>query len=235
MPFLRSLADSLWVFRKTFLTRAANTYYGQFGEDAVLMGLIPRQYRNGFFVDVGAYHPRKLSNTYAFYRRGWRGVNVELDPVKVKCFQLARPGDHNVCAAVSDREETLTAYSFSRFGLGSTIDPGVAALSRVAVHEARTVTTRTLDSILDASPFAGRPIDLLSIDVEGKDFAVLRSLSLDRYRPKIIVIESLLETMPEILASDTATYLQANGYRLVGWAKLSLIFRRHDAGFADRD
>ena len=220
-----NLAETLWLLRKTWLTRAGRTYWSQFGEDAVLMELVPRKLRDGVYVDVGAYHPRKLSNTYAFHRRGWRGVNIDMDPLKVRAFDLARPRDHNVCAAVSDRQETVTAYSYSRFGVGSTIDPAVAAGTRDSVFGTRTVTTRTLDEILGASPFAGRRIDLLSIDVEGKDFEVLRSLSLPLYRPQAVVIESLHATSLESIARlDLYRHLAGHGYRLVSWAKHSLIF-----------
>lgn len=227
-----SLSETFWLLRKTWLTSARRSFYSQFGEDAVLMGMIPRQYRNGFYVDVGAYHPRKLSNTYAFHRRGWRGVNIDMEPIKVRAFALARPRDWNVCAAVSNTQETLTAYSYGRYDLGATIDAGQAAAAQLPVAQTRTVTTRTLDEILDASPFAGRQIDLLSIDVEGKDYEALASLDLARYSPKIIVIESLqARSLEGIASSRIHQHLTAAGYDLVSWVQLSLVYRHRSATF----
>lgn len=222
---LKRFFDFFWLARKTWLTRASRPYYSQFGEDAVLNEIINPKITNGFYVDVGAYHPKKFSNTYALYKRGWRGINIDLDPIKIRAFTFARPEDTNLCAAVSNEVTTAKIYNFSRFGLGSTIDPGVAATTAQAPTEIRTVETQTLGDILDKSPYAGREIDLLSIDVEGHDFQVLCSFDINKYRPKIVIAESMLRTMPEIIQSPIYQYLTQHGYQLVGWIHLSLVFK----------
>jgi FkbM family methyltransferase len=220
------LARRLYLLRKTFITRSARRCYSQFGEDILLDELIEPSYPPGVFVDVGAWHPTKYSNTYFLYRRGWRGVNIDLDPIKIEAFRLARPRDINVCAAVSDGRRTVTAYTTGRYGLGSTIDPETAQREPdTGSIQSRLVETRTLDDIIGETPYAGKPIDLLCIDAEGHDWPVLQSLDLKTYRPSIVVIESSHTTIGQIVEDAPYRHLTASGYRLCGWALLSLIFR----------
>lgn len=222
---LNTLLEKIWLFRKTWITRARRGYYSQFGEDVVLNEILDPKYIQGFFVDVGAYHPRKFSNTYLLYKRGWRGINIDMDPIKIKAFRFARSGDINICAAVSNEVASVDIFNYSKFGLGSTIDPTVAALIKTPPTEIRKVETTTLANILASSRYLNREIDLLSIDVEGHDFQVLTSFDIEKYRPKIIIAESLLRSMPEILQSPVYQYLLENQYDLVGWTHLSLIFK----------
>lgn len=217
----------LWLARKTWLTKSYRTYFSQFGEDAVLRELISLKKNRGFFVDVGAYHPKKFSNTYMLYKRGWRGINVDMDPVKILSFNLARSDDHNVCAAVSDKVENVTIYNFSKFGLGSTIDLKTVSNTEAPPTEKREVQTITLAEILEKSAFKNREIDLLSIDTEGVDFKVLTSFDIDVYKPKIIVIESMLRSIPEIMECEIYKYLIMHSYQLVSWVHLSMIFKRN--------
>src|SRR3989344_4572766 len=53
--------------------------YSQSGEDMILRSIFDDK-KEGFYVDVGAFHPKLYSNTYYFYKRGWRGINIEPNP-----------------------------------------------------------------------------------------------------------------------------------------------------------
>ena len=78
--------------------------------------------------------------------------------------------------------------------------------------------------MINESPYKGKQIDVLSIDVEGMDYKVLSSLSLDVYKPKIIIIESHHRSIEEILATDIYQLLKTEGYILRSWMFYSLIF-----------
>jgi len=226
----RALLEKLYVFRKTYLTKHWRRHFSQFGEDVVLNDWLDRSYRNGFYVDVGCYHPSKFSNTHLLHKRGWRGINIDMDAIKIKCFELARPGDTNIHAAVSDRKETVTVYNFSRYGLGSTIDPEVAKNTPMPVLSETRIETRTLAEIIDASPYRDRQIDLLSIDAEGHDFAVIRSLDMQRYRPKILLTETHLKDFKEIIQLPMHLYLEEQGYRLMNWIGFTLLYALPENG-----
>ena len=227
---LSSFLERLYVFRKTFLTRHWRRHYSQFGEDVVLVDWLGKQCNNGFYVDVGCFHPSKFSNTYLLHKRGWQGINIDMDAIKIKCFDLARPDDTNVNAAVSDKKETVTVYNFSRYGLGSTIDPEVARNTPMPVISETSMETQTLTEIIDASPYKNRPIDLLSIDAEGHDFAVIRSLDMERYRPKILLTETHLKDFREIIELPMHGYLEQQGYRLMNWIGFTLLYALPENG-----
>jgi hypothetical protein len=71
--------------------------YSQEGEDRVLAHVLDIGRRDpGFYVDVGAHHPQRFSNTYAFYLAGWRGLNIEPRPGSLSLFQRLRPRDINL-------------------------------------------------------------------------------------------------------------------------------------------
>lgn len=217
---IRSLAK---VLRKTFLTRSREHHYSQYGEDCVLLNWFSKRRQKRFFVDVGCYHPAKGSNTFALYRRGWRGINIDLDPDKISAFKLRRPGDINIIAAVSDCRETLEVFSDKWFSMRTTLDPAIGQAS--AFTQRSLVETTTLTEIIDATRYQGRRIDLLSVDVEGFDLRVLRGLDFERYAPQVILIESHLATIEMILASELHHFLAVRDYFLANWVGLTLFYR----------
>ena len=77
------------------------TSYSQEGEDLILDRLLRRKPR-GYYVDVGAFHPKKFSNTHLFYRRGWSGINIDATPGSMDEFRRVRPRDTNLEIAISD-------------------------------------------------------------------------------------------------------------------------------------
>jgi hypothetical protein len=130
-----------------------------------------------------------------------------------------------VCAAISSEKAVKQVYNFSNYGLTSTLDADVAAAETTTPTSVRSVETTTLDDVLEHSRYSDDEIDLLSIDAEGHDYHVLKSLDLYKYKPKIIIIESSSVSMREVIESTVYNYLEQRGYRLVSWTHLSLIFR----------
>jgi FkbM family methyltransferase len=214
----------LFLFRKIYIIKIFRIFYSQFGEDIVLKGFILRNITDGFYVDVGCYHPKKYSNTYQLHKKGWRGINIDLDRLKIKAFNWARPEDHNVTAAVSDQKSTVKVYNFGHYSLDSTLDEHTAFKNREKIEGVREVETRTLSEIIESSPFAGRQIDLLSIDTEGHDLNVLKSLDFEKYKPRLVIIETHLMNMDQIMESELYKFLKKNGYYLINWVGFTLFF-----------
>ena len=215
----------LFMLRKVFLTKSWKKYYSQYGEDIVYDRVI-RMKQKGFFVDVGCFHPTKYSNTYKLYRFGWRGINIDLDEVKINAFNLRRPSDTNVLCAVSETESECTLYSAGFYTLVQTLDPKTAEKMRKSglnITE-RKVKTRPLSSIIDGTTYKDRKIDILSIDVEGVEMMVLRSLDFERYCPKLIVVEYHGRSLEELMDSDLYKFLKDQGYSLYNWTGPTLHF-----------
>ncbi len=215
----------LFLLRKIFFTRATRKYFSQYGEDIVYDRVINLK-REGFFVDVGCYHPTKYNNTYKLYKRGWRGINIDLDDIKIQAFNLRRPGDINVLCAVSDEEAAVPLYASGFYSLTQTLDPESAMKTAGAglTPKVRHVQTKTLTSIIDQTRYKDCKIDLLSVDVEGFELKVLKSLDFERFQPKIVVVESQARALNQVLNSEVYRYLTARGYDLFNWTGPSLLF-----------
>ena len=186
--------------------------------------LLKKEKTDGFFVDVGCYHPKKYSNTYMLYRRGWRGINIDMEEDKINAFCMVRPHDYNLLCPVSDIREEVTVITYSKYGLGSTISKDFASTVKHSILDQKAVFTKTLNDIINESPYKGKQIDVLSIDVEGMDFRVLNSLDLKLYMPKVIIIEDHHTNIEKVLKTDVYKLLKQHSYVLRSWTFYSLIF-----------
>lgn len=219
---MNSIIKIFYLLRQCYFKSINKNYYSQFGEDKILNELLPKNKKNGIYVDVGCYHPKKHSNTYLLHKRGWSGVNIDMEEDKVSLFNLARPKDFNFLAAVSDKKEKVKIYRAQNFGVGSSINPNF--INKNNIIDEKFIETSTLDEILEKSPFKNKEIDLLNIDTEGNDFKVLKSLNIDLYKPKIIIIETHLKKIDDILNSNIFAFLRSKNYELRSICLYSLIF-----------
>src|SRR5438046_9818983 len=169
--------EQAWIFRKLlllrklFLTRRSFRHYSQFAEDVSVLRYFPGASK-GFFVDVGCVHLIKYNNTYQLYRRGWRGINIDLDPIKIEGFNLVRRRDVNLVCAVSNQTQEVSYWSNGFYSLTSTLDKSFAQQRPGYVE--KKVRTETLTAIVDKSRFKDRKIDFLSVDAEGHNLEVLQ-------------------------------------------------------------
>ena len=202
-------------------------HYSQEGEDILLERLLGDR-RSGFFVDVGAHHATRFSNTFGLYRKGWRGINIDATPGSMESFKRVRPEDINMEAAVSDDTEPLS-FSIFKEGALNTFDQTLAR-SRVegGWELAGTVelSSRSLAEIVERYLPAGQHIDLLSIDVEGREMAVLRSHDWDRFCPDTIVIEALSTPLALLHEAPVVVFLAERGFVPLSRLFNSIILQR---------
>lgn len=217
------LFRKLFLLKKVYLERNTQTHYAQFGEDIAIARLFDRDYK-GFFVDVGCYHPKKYNNTWSLYRSGWRGINVDIDAIKVEAFRMLRPEDVNVVSAVSSQEGEIVYYSNGFYSLSVSMDDQFVASRNTRKYRRKTAHCQPLTKIIDATVYRDRHIDVLSIDTEGHDIEVLKSLDMQRYNPRLIAVEIHLPLLTDIMQSELYNYLIDRGYCMVGWNSLTLLF-----------
>jgi FkbM family methyltransferase len=198
-----------------FSTRFGQRTYSQEGEDFILTRFFEAKC-DGFFVDVGAHHPYRFSNTYLLYRRGWRGVNIDAMPGSMRKFERCRPRDVNVEAAVGLAVGSATYYMFNEPAL-NTFDPTLAAERQAPpwkIIKEVSLPIMPLAGILEKFVPQGQFIDLLTVDVEGRDLEVLRSNDWSRFRPKIVLAETLGRRLDDLRADPVVEYLGSLGYVL---------------------
>ena len=229
--FLKKIIPSIYwedqnSFYHLYLNSHAGTFYSQEGED-VLLGRIFGDQSTGFYVDVGAHHPKRFSNTFSFYKRGWRGINIDALPGSMKVFQKLRPRDINLEIAISEKEQILTYYMFN--------EPALNGFSKTISTKRQTdeyqivntidVSSFPLSKILNEHVPFEQKIDFLSVDVEGLDLQVLESNDWDKFRPKVILVEIIDGSLNSLMDKPIYQFLVSKGYSLFAKLVYTCIFK----------
>jgi len=204
--------------------------YSQEGEDMILATIFNNRH-NGFYVDIGAHHPIRFSNTNYFYQSGWRGINIDAMPGFLKLFKHRRKKDINIEIGVAEKEAELTYYIFNKSAMNTFSEclsvergnlKGVKILDRIKIK------TLPLAQILAEKLPLGQAIDFMNIDVEGFEIQVLRSNDWNKYIPKVIVLETYLQGFNKINQSDFAVFLNSQNYEIFSKSFYSVIFIHKD-------
>ncbi len=186
--------------------RSCRVSYGQFGEDLFLTHLLGYEKTDGVYVDIGCYHPIDYSNTYIFYQRGWRGLAIDPNPDWKGEWERFRPRDIFINAAIAPSEGTMKYLMNRRYPACNRLI--TEAPSSISPDETCIdVVTCNINIVLDQYLPNAR-IDLLSVDCEGQDLEILRTLDFDRYWPSVIAAE---EADPAGNAPLTR-FLESRGY-----------------------
>ena len=215
------------------LGRHARPTYSAHGEDAVLYAIFEEHGgvpERGFYVDVGAYHPTALSNTARLHAAGWRGINIEPNPVMAGFLAAERPGDVTLRQAAGTPARTADLLFFGDWASSNTLDPEFAAMisagQQVAVERAIPTEVVPLADVFDEYLPAATVIDFLTVDVEGMDVEVLQSNDWDRFRPAVVATEDLALQLENPTASAVFRLLGSHGYRLVSHAVKTSFYLR---------
>lgn len=188
---------------KRVWNRVAHSSYSLNREDLILDKLCAKN-RAGFYVDVGANDPLRLSNTQHFYKKGWWGVNIEPNPLAQVRFNKLRPRDINVCAAVGPVDGQKLPFYVMFPTTISTFSEKYRDLNlkRGCEHvETLQLPLEKLGTILAKHVPPNIDIDFMSIDTEGHDMIALETNDWDRFRPRVLVIESATQ-----FGGDTELY-----------------------------
>ena len=212
-------------FKTYFFDPYALKSYSQEGEDMILKRIFENQ-TTGFYVDVGAHHPKRFSNTYYFYKKGWRGINIDAMPGSMKPFKKLRKRDINIETAVSEEQKELIYYIFN--------DQALNGFSKKLSENHNTgkyyivskinLKTSTLEEILSKYLPEKQQIDFLSVDVESLDFQVLKSNNWEQYRPKVVLVEAFQSMLENISNDEAYQFLKAKEYLLYAKTVNTMIF-----------
>ena len=188
----------IFLFRRSHLSKWPNTYYNtpkiirdlynfhifsEYYEDLILY-LILFDIKKGFYIDVGAYDPIKVSVTKSFYLKGWRGINIEPQPEKIELFKKDRPDDINLQLAVGRKVGNISFY----------VDDQVSTAKKKYSKGKKEILVKmdNMSNICKTYVPEGTEIDFCKIDVEGGEKSVLLGYDFINYRPKVFCIESTI-------------------------------------------
>lgn len=211
-----NIRDNLFFYKKS---------YSQEGEDLVLARYFGNK-KNGFYVDVGANHPKRFSNTYYFYKRGWSGINIDPLPKSKELFDKFRKRDINLNMGVFNEKRKLNYYMFEESQLNTFSERVKSDRLKKGkkLISIRSIELDTLASILDK--YCKGKIDFFSIDTEGFDLKVLKSNNWKKYSPKLIIVE--LINGGDLFRDKIYLFLKKKGYSFYAKTGNSVIFEGVD-------
>ena len=180
MSFFNQILLRLNLIHKKNLSKK---HYFSFSGVDILIENIFRNQKNGFYIDVGCQHPIKNNNTYLLHKRGWSGINIDLDKDNIGLFNGSRISDDNINIAASNRINEVDLFFFHKKSPINTIDKRTSQFQKAKISSIKKIKTNTLNNIIKSSKYSNKKIDLLSIDVEGHELPVLEGLDFNKYRP----------------------------------------------------
>ncbi len=210
-----------WIYKlqKIYKYSFPNKHFAQFGED-ILIGTIFRDIKKGFYIDIGAYHPFKGSLTYNLYKKGWKGLNIDLSKASIELFQIARPLDININCAIGPENKETFYYE------NSPIHQQNSLIQQTNNQKKIKINSYTLETVLNKNGFL--KVDYLNIDTEGNEIDIIKSIDFDKINPILITLEdnSFIADSKEKL--EKIKFMKTNNYELINIIGVTLFFIRKD-------
>lgn len=210
--------------------------YAQSGEDLIVDFLLTwvLKVKDPCYLDIGAHHPYALSNTYLFYKKGCRGVNIEPDPFLFNYIKKMRPNDITINKGVGFKRESqladfyiMSSRELNTFSISEA--QRISAAGTTTIREIKKIELININSLF-AQYFSDRDLDFLSVDVEGLDYEILNSMNFASYHPKVICVETSIYNWggPVIKRQETIDLLLNKGYSIYADTAINTIFVRKD-------
>jgi len=213
------IIHNIYIKHKFFFKKKS---YAMDNEDTTVLNYF-KDKKNGFYVDVGCYHPIHRNNTYLLHKQDWKGVNIDTSEFSIDLFNHARPKDLNYHCAISNKNEVIKLFYQKELSQLSTTESDQAKTVFQGNIKEKEIQAFTLDEILNRDKYKNTKIDFLDIDVEGADLKVLEGLSFDKFKPELVCVEIHKK---EIKQSDIYKFLANKNYELLWSGVFSHIFRR---------
>ena len=202
--------------------------YSQDGEDTALAAFFEgRKKYKGFFIDIGAHHPVRFSNTWMYYRKGWKGINIDPTPGSMRSFKMLRSRDINLEIGIGETRSEMLFYCFNEAAL-NTFDTELAEKRNTGkpyfIKKTLPVAILPLREVLDSYLPKNQVIDFMSVDVEGLDLKVLQSNDWNLFRPTYLLVEDTHFSADTPKESEIYQYLNSVNYHLVAVLRRTIIF-----------
>ena len=213
------IIHNIYIKHKFFIKKNS---YAMDNEDIAVLDYF-KDKKNGFYVDVGCYHPIHRSNTHLLHKQNWCGINIDTSEFSIDLFDFIRPKDLNYNFAISNKKEMIKLFYQKKLSQLSTIEIDQAKKVFQGNIKVKEIQAFTLDEILSRSKYKNTKIDFLDIDVEGADLKVLEGLSFEIYKPELVCVEIHEK---EIKQSKIYNFLVNKDYKLIWSGIFSHLFKR---------
>ena len=205
--------------------------FSQCGEDRIILFLLQTLgIKQPTYLDIGANDPIEGNNTYLFFLLGSTGICVEPDPDLFDALIAKRPSDQCLNIGINPEGEGLADfYIFPNPYKGWNTFSKEEALNRenqsnVKPTMVSQITMQSINKVMEER--LGNAPDILSIDIEGLDSAVLRSIDFKKFKPIIICAETVKFDVGNKGEKDSEIrmYLESNGYFVYADTWVNTIF-----------
>ena len=228
------------LIKKIYYEKYTKKSYSISNVDLIINRMFSKK-NNGIFIDLGCNHPIKFNNTYLLYKRGWRGINIDLDKKSIEEFNKIRNKDYNLQSLISSEpdEEKEIYYYHSRSAI-NTVSEELIKYRKTDKNKIKVIKqkTETLENVIEGSPFKNNSIDFLSIDIENHEYEALKNFNFNKYKIQVIVteihdlkqdkLEIYNQSLEFVLNSKIYKLLENNGYKLINWVNSDFIFIHKD-------
>lgn len=218
---------NIYIRNKKFLKNGS-----QFGEDKYLFSLFKKDYI-GKYLDVGCFHPTKHNNTLIFYKNGWSGLNIDLNPLTIELFNFMRPKEINVNIGVSSEEGEKTLFFLDETNTQNTLSKNQLIFLKnhhnIKDEEIikKKIKTKKLDNILDEYNF--HDIDFMNLDIEGHELEVIKTINFKKTKVKYMCVEMINHNDISVKNSNQIEILlKEHNFDLVKKFDFNFIFKRRD-------
>ena len=173
------------------------------------------------YVDIGCWHPIKASNTYFFHLRKWKGLCIDPNPELKKLYANYRPNDIFINSGIGNSKKPLKYYMLEESSM-NTFSYNFIEKNQLEtkIKNIKEVPLHSLKDILDKNLKENDRLDFFDVDVEGLDLEVLKTNDWDKYRPKVIVVESD-NSIKQDINSELVKYLESKDYKLIGKSNIN--------------
>ena len=185
--------------------------YSQFGEDYVIHKLLEEKgirEKNASYIELGVFDPIRVNNTYFLHLSGAKGLLVDANKEYISTIRILRKGSIVLNRAVVEdsNKQPIVDFYVTEDGGTSSVDTSSIEDHKTIIREKVEVKTITINECLD---MLGKQCDVLSVDLEGLDEAVLYSIDFEKYKPRIICAETRNQ------CDELVKYICDKGYKYV--------------------
>jgi FkbM family methyltransferase len=222
---------------KNIIAPGYSISFSQVGEDIIIRTLLCQIEKPGklTWLDIGAHHPTNLSNTALFYREGKRGINIEANPLLIQRFYKNRKRDINLNIAIADKSGTMDFYIMDA--------PALSTLSAEEAHRYEKLGVKIIDKISVKTMTVAEVIDkfcdnifpdFLSLDAEGYDLEILKTINYEKCSPNIICVENipcdtkLKNYFDSMQINELSKFLISKDYSIIAFTLINTIFVKND-------
>lgn len=216
----------------SFLEKNINVSYAQSGEDRIISFIFDWiKIKSPTYLDIGAHHSSWLSNTYLFYKKGSSGVCLEPDPSLFSEIKKKRKRDICLNIGVSCSSQkmadfyVMTSKTLNTFSKEDAIRcQETQNFGKQKIEKVIQVPLCTVNDLM--KEYFANGVNLVSVDVEGLDFEIIKSFDFKQYQPEVFCIETLRYVENGVLQKniELIRYMEKQNYSVYGETYINTIF-----------